>query len=156
VGVILRDTGLILISQTGGTVGPLYGTAFIRAGDVVKGKTAVDVHDIAQMFEAAEQGIMEVGGSKPGEKTMLDAIHPATLEMKKAVQCDKALIIAFESCVEAAEAGMKATINMVSKCGRSRYLGERSRGHQDVGATSVYLVLKSALHTLATLRHFHK
>ncbi len=84
---------------------------------------------------------------------MLDAIHPAVMAMRKATEQDKPLVNAFEMSVEAAEEGMKSTIDMVSKIGRSSYLGERSRGHQDVDATSAYIMLKAALDTLKSLKH---
>lgn len=152
VGSILKSVGQILISNVGGAVGPLYGMAFMRAGAAVVGKNEINLNDVANMFEAAEKGIMDIGKASLGEKTMLDAIHPAVLAMRKAVDEKRSLIEALDSSVQAAEEGVKSTINMVSKRGRSSYLGERSRGHQDVGATSSYIILKSVLDTLKSLR----
>jgi len=156
IGGILRVVGMMLVSHVGGAVGPLYGIAFMKAGGAIDGKTEVDVSDLAKMFEAAEQGIMDMGKASLGEKTMLDAIHPAVIAIRKATEQNKPLIEAFEIGVRAAEEGMKSTIDMVSKRGRSSYLGERSRGHQDVGATSTYIMLKSALDTLRRLRQGNK
>jgi len=152
IGVILKGVGMILVSHVGGAIGPLYGIAFMKAGSVIGGKSEVGISDIAKMFEAAERGIMDMGKASLGEKTMLDAIHPATIAIRRAAEQNKPLIEAFEISVKAAEEGMKSTIDMVSKRGRSSYLGERSRGHQDVGATSTYIMLKSTLDTMKRLR----
>lgn len=145
IGGTLKNVGMTLLSTVGGTVGPLYGVAFMKAGSVVEGKNEIDVNDLVKMFEAAEKGIMDIGKGSLGEKTMLDAIHPAVIAMREAKEQNKSLIKTFEIGVKAAEEGMKSTIDMVSKRGRSSYLGERSRGHQDVGATSAYIMLKSTL-----------
>jgi len=152
IGATLRSVGMILVSNVGGAVGPLYGTAFMKAGRIVEGKTEVSLGDMVKMFEAAEQGIMDIGEASLGEKTMLDAIHPAVAAIRKALEENRPLMEAFEITVEAAEEGMKSTIDKISKRGRSSYLGERSRGHQDVGATSTYIMLRSALETLTRLR----
>jgi dihydroxyacetone kinase-like protein len=124
----------------------------MKAGNVVNGKNEINLSELAEMFECAEQGIIEIGKATLGEKTMLDAIHPAVLAIKKAAEENKSLIESLEMSVKAAEEGEKSTIDMVAKRGRSSYLGERSRGHQDVGATSTYIILKSALDTLRRLR----
>lgn len=151
VGTILKTVGQILVSNVGGTVGPLYGIAFMRAGNAAAGKDEVDLKAIARMFEAAERGIIEIGKASVGEKTMLDAIHPAVLAISKATEEDKSLLEGFELAVKAAEEGAKGTVNMISKRGRSSYLRERSLGHQDVGATSTCIILRSALDVLRTL-----
>jgi len=152
VGTVLKSVGSTLVSSVGGAVGPLYGIAFIKAGETVEGKHEVNLKDLVEMFEAAKQGIVGIGKAKLGEKTMLDAIYPAVEALKKAANKSFTLIEAFEKSVNAAEEGMKSTIHMVAKRGRSMYLGERSRGIQDVGATSCYLILRSALETLKKLR----
>ncbi len=152
VGGILKSVGMTLVSHVGGAVGPLYGIAFMKAGEVAEGRNEVDVGDIAKMFEAGEKGITEMGKANLGEKTMLDAIHPAAVAIAESVERKEPLIKSFENCVKAAEEGMKSTIDMVSKRGRSSYLGERSRGNQDVGATSAYLLMKSALDALRRLQ----
>lgn len=148
---LLKRVGMMIVSNVGGTAGPLYGMAFMKAGEPVAGKTSVDVNDLANMFEAAEQGIIGIGKGSVGEKTMLDAIHPAVLAVKEAARQNRSLIEALEAGSKAAEEGMKSTINMVAKRGRASYLGERSRGHQDVGATSVHIMLESALATMKRL-----
>ena len=120
------------------------------------GKNEVYLSDLAKMFEAAKLGIVDVGKTRLGEKTMLDAIHPAVVAIRKAEEKNTSFLEAFELSVKAAEKGMRDTITMVSKQGRSSYLGERSKGHQDVGATSTYIILKSALDTLKKLRQENK
>lgn len=151
-GEILKLVGRILISNVGGAVGPLYGVAFIKAGGVVEGKNEIDLSAIVEMFEAAEQGIVYIGKASLGDKTMLDAIHPAVLAIKKAREQNRPLVEALEISVKAAEEGAKSTTDMVSKLGRSSYLGGRSKGHQDVGATSTCIIMKSALETFRKLR----
>jgi len=148
IGSILETVGLTLIDSVGGAVGPLYGTAFVKAGTVVKGKREIDLNDLVKMFEAARQGVMTIGNAKVGEKTMLDAIHPAVEALKEKANKNSTLIEALVQSVKAAERGMESTKLMLAKRGRSMYLGDRSRGHQDVGATSSYLMLKSVLDTL--------
>jgi dihydroxyacetone kinase-like protein len=151
IGGILKSVGMTLLSTVGGAVGPLYGMGFMKAGSVVEGKNEIDLDDLVKMFEAAEKGIMDIGKGSLGEKTMLDAIHPAVIAIREAKEQNKSLIETFEIGVKAAEKGMKSTIDMVSKRGRSSYLGERSRGHQDVGATSTYIMLKSTLDMMKKL-----
>jgi len=151
-GQILETVGNILISSLGGAAGPLYGVAFVRAGSVVKGKHEVGLNDLANMLEAAEKGIVEIGGAALGEKTMLDAIHPAALAMRKSGEENTSLIEGFGMCVKAAEQGLNSTVDMVAKRGRASYLGLRSKGHPDVGAASVLVILKSALSELTKLK----
>lgn len=149
---VLETVGNILISSVGGAAGPLYGIAFVRAGSVVKGKREVDLNDLANMLEAAEKGILDIGGAALGEKTMLDAIHPAVLAIRRSAEENTSLIEGFERCVKAAERGLNSTIDMVAKRGRASYLGLRSKGHPDVGAASVLVILKSALDVLTKLK----
>jgi dihydroxyacetone kinase-like protein len=151
-GKILKTVGNLLISTVGGAVGPLYGIAFIRAGSVVDGKTEINMIDLVKMFESAEQGIVEIGKATVGEKTVLDAIHPAVLAIKKASEEKKSIVEALTMSVSAAKEGAESTIDMIAKRGRSSYLGDRSKGHQDVGATSSYLILKAGLETLVRIR----
>lgn len=151
IGTILKTVGSVLVSSVGGAVGPLYGVAFIRAGDVAMGKYQVDLKDLVRLFSAAEEGIISIGGAKVGEKTVLDALHPAVEALREASEKNLTLIDSLEKSVNAGEEGMKSTTEMLAKKGRSIYLGERARGHQDVGASSCYLILRSALETLKKL-----
>lgn len=115
IGEILKQVGAILISNVGGAVGPLYGTAFMKAGAAVEDKNGVDLSDLVKMFDAAEKGILDIGKAELGEKTMLDAIHPAVEAIRAAANQNKSLIEAFEASVKAAEQGVKNTIDMISK-----------------------------------------
>ena len=96
IGGTLKSVGMTLLSTVGGAVGPLYGMAFMKAGSVVEGKNEIDVNDLVKMFEAAEKGIMDIGKGRLGEKTMLDAIHPAITAMREAKEQNKSLIETFE------------------------------------------------------------
>jgi dihydroxyacetone kinase-like protein len=153
IGNILSCVGKILLSNVGGAVGPLYGIAFMRAGKVAQKKMEVDITSLSEMFKAAEKGIIEIGNASVGEKTMLDTIHPAMLAIKQSAIEKKTLLEGFTNAVAAAKKGMQKTKNMVSKRGRSSYLGERSIGHQDVGATSTYIILKTALDILEDISY---
>src|SRR5579863_2445910 len=146
IGSILKTVGTTLVSTVGGASGPLYGTAFLRAGVATSGKNELYEADVVHMLEAALEGIKARGKAQLGEKTMLDALIPA-LEAAKASQ-DEGLHIMLRGIVNAAETGMKATIPLIAKKGRASYLGERSIGHQDPGATSSWLILKTLAETM--------
>ena len=148
IGTILKTTGLTLVSSVGGASGPLYGTAFIRAGMAIDGRSDVDVEYLVLAMEAALEGIQTRGRAQRGEKTMVDAIGPAVDALRAAVAGDADLHTALRAAVNAAEAGMQATIPMVATKGRASYLGERSIGHQDPGATSAHLLLRVMLDVL--------
>ena len=147
IGSILKTVGTTLVSTVGGASGPLYGTAFLRAGMATAGKNELDEADYIAMLEAALEGIKARGKAQPGEKTMLDALTPA-LEAAKAAQAQGLkLTQMMRRASDAAEAGMKATIPMLATKGRASYLGERSIGHQDPGATSSWFILKTLTDT---------
>jgi dihydroxyacetone kinase-like protein len=141
-GTILKTAGMTLVSTVGGAGGPLYGTAFMQAGMAVAGKNELQAEDILAALDAALKGIMMRGKGKPGEKTMIDAIDPAIQAMRTALQNGSNTRDALEKATAAAEQGMKATIPMLAQKGRASYLGERSIGHQDPGATSSYLLMR--------------
>ncbi|MEM0385345.1 MAG: dihydroxyacetone kinase subunit DhaL [Nitrososphaeria archaeon] len=145
IGAILKAVGMYLVSTVGGASGPLYGTAFIQAGSALAGKFEIDEQDIVKAMQAALDGIIMRGKASLGDKTMIDAISPAVDSLKKSLSNGKELTNALEEAVKAAEEGMKSTIPMLAKKGRASYLGERSIGHQDPGATSSYLLIKLML-----------
>ena len=147
IGAILKTAGMALVTTVGGAGGPLYGTFFMRAGMAVQGKEALSDEDVVRAFEAAVEGVKMRGKATTGEKTMLDALVPALEAMKQTLANGGDLHAAFEAAAAAAEEGMKATIPMLATKGRASYLGERSIGHQDPGATSSYLMLKTAAET---------
>jgi len=143
IGSLLKLVGTTLVSTVGGASGPLYGTAFLRAGVALSGKRELDESDYLALLEAAVEGIQARGKARQGEKTMLDALVPALAAAKAAQAAQLNLAQIARRASEAAEEGMKATIPLVATKGRASYLGERSAGHQDPGATSSWLILKS-------------
>ncbi|MES0867799.1 dihydroxyacetone kinase subunit DhaL [Pseudovibrio sp. SCP19] len=137
--MILKTTGMTLMSSIGGASGPLYGTFFIRAAAAAKGKDELDLADLTAVLEAGVAGIVARGKAEPGDKTMCDAWWPV-LDAAKAAE---SLEIALPSMVTAVDAGVASTVDMRAKKGRASYLGERSIGHQDAGATSTMFMVKA-------------
>ena len=131
-GTILKTVGMTLVSTVGGASGPLYGTAFMKAGAKMAGKTEIGLEDLIVMLHEAVEGIKMRGKSTVGEQTMLDAMVPALETLKESGSLSAALV--------AAEAGVEKTKDMIATKGRASYLGERSLGHQDPGATSFTLL----------------
>jgi dihydroxyacetone kinase-like protein len=144
VGDILKQVGMILVSKVGGASGPLYGTAFMKAGMAMKGKEEMNDDDLIVALEAAADGIKARGKATTGEKTMLDSLMPAVSTLKKnfgegALTVD-ALVEAEQACWE----GVEYTKTIIATKGRASYLGERSIGHQDPGATSMTYIFQAA------------
>src|SRR5262249_18001457 len=123
--------------------GRLYGTAFLRAGTALAGKFELQDGDVLAALEAALEGIVARGKAKPGEKTMVDTLTPAIETFKVALEAGEPLKAALAKATQGGEEGMKATIPMLATKGRASYLGERSIGHQDPGATSAWLFLRA-------------
>jgi dihydroxyacetone kinase-like protein len=140
-GAILALTGNTLISKVGGASGPLYGTAFRRAGKALGDAADVDLPALAAALEAALAGVQQLGAAREGDKTMVDALAPATRAFGKAVAEGASATDALGALAEAAEAGAEATIPMQALKGRASYLGPRSVGHEDPGAVSTALIL---------------
>jgi dihydroxyacetone kinase-like protein len=140
----LLDVGMTLVGTVGGSSGPLYGSMFLNMNTAVWDLETLTTAQIAKMFERGLEGVMQRGRAEPGEKTMVDALSPAVDALKSAVEGEKSLADALQAATVAAETGMKATIPMEARKGRASYLGERSIGHQDPGATSIYLLVKAA------------
>ena len=147
IGSILKTVGTTLVSTVGGASGPLYGTAFLRAGMATSGKHELYESDMVSMLEAALEGIKVRGKAQLGEKTMVDALTPALAAAKEAEAQNSGLSQLLRRASNAAEGGMKSTIPMLATKGRASYLGERSIGHQDPGATSSWLILKTLADT---------
>jgi dihydroxyacetone kinase-like protein len=139
---------MTLISTVGGASGPLYGTMFLRASTAVAGKSELTDEDMVALLQAAVDGIIQRGKANLGDKTMLDALSPASDAFKQAIANGASTQEALQQAVAATEQGMKNTIPLVAKKGRASYLGDRSANHQDPGATSTYLILKTLLETL--------
>jgi dihydroxyacetone kinase-like protein len=134
----------ILIRTMGGTAGPLLGTFFLRAGTASANKSELSPTDVVMLFQAGVEGIQQRGKAALGDKTMLDALLPAVDAMRRALEAGNGLGDILERGSAAAEAGMQSTITMQARKGRGSYLGERSIGHQDAGATASYLLFKAA------------
>jgi dihydroxyacetone kinase-like protein len=140
-GAVLTLTGTTLISKVGGASGPLYGTAFRRAGKVLGDAADVNLPGLAAALEAALAGVQQLGAAREGDKTMVDALAPATAAFSKAIAEGASDADALVALVEAAQAGAAATISMQALKGRASYLGPRSVGHEDPGAASTALIL---------------
>jgi dihydroxyacetone kinase-like protein len=140
-GAILTLTGNTLISKVGGASGPLYGTAFRRAGKSLGDAADVDLPTVSAALDAALAGVQQLGAAREGDKTMVDALAPATRAFGKAIAEGASEPEALRSLAEAAEAGAEATIPMQALKGRASYLGPRSVGHEDPGAVSTALIL---------------
>lgn len=148
IGSILKAVGMTLISSVGGASGPLYGTFYTRAGMASGAKETLTDQELFALLQAGVEGIVQRGRAQPNDKTMCDAWWPALEALHSALDEDQDTVAAMRAAVSAAEAGMKATIPLQARKGRASYLGERSIGHQDPGATSTYLILKALLDTL--------
>lgn len=147
IGTIFKTVGMTLISTVGGAGGPLYGTFFLQAGMKTAGKMELSLEDWSTALEAALNGVVMRGKAELGDKTMVDALSPAVNTLKQAVEDRHTIDEALQQSAEAARQGMEDTIPMVARKGRASYLGERSAGHQDPGATSSFLILKTAADT---------
>jgi phosphoenolpyruvate---glycerone phosphotransferase subunit DhaL len=149
IGAELKAVGMALISSVGGAAGPLYGTLFMQMGQSTAGETEIDLAGFTEAFEAGIAGVQKRGKAEPGDKTMVDALLPALEALKQAVDQGTDTAQALAQAAEAARGGMEATVPLVARKGRASYLGERSAGHQDPGATSSHLLLKSAADSAA-------
>jgi phosphoenolpyruvate---glycerone phosphotransferase subunit DhaL len=145
VGALFKAVGMALVSTVGGASGPLYGTLFLQLGTATAGKAEIAPDDWIAAVKAAIQGVQARGKAEPQDKTMLDALLPALEALER--ESGGSFGDALRASAAAAEEGMKATIPLVARKGRASYLGERSAGHQDPGATSSYLLLKTAADT---------
>ena len=148
IGTVLKTAGMTLVSAVGGSAGPLYGTAFMRSGMAMNGKTEMNISDFVSCLKVSVEAIMQRGKAVQGEKTMLDAMIPALEAIEKAVAeglSDKEVILCG---VEAAQKGVEYTKTIAATKGRASYIGERSIGHQDPGATSFTYLLEEVADSL--------
>ena len=148
-GTLLKTTGMALVGSVGGAGGPLYGTFFIRAGAALDGKAEVADEELVTALEAGLKGVVERGKANLNDKTMVDALTPAIERAKARLKEGASIADALSSATDAAEAGMKGTIPLKALKGRASYLGDRSIGHQDPGATSSYYMLRTLREALA-------
>jgi phosphoenolpyruvate---glycerone phosphotransferase subunit DhaL len=144
IGQTLKTVGTTLVSTVGGASGPLYGMFFMQMGGAVAGKETLSVEEFATAFETGLGGVLRIGKAEPGDKTMVDALIPARDALRAAAADGASVGDALKRMADAAEQGMLATVPLVARKGRASYLGERSAGHQDPGATSSHLLLRCA------------
>ena len=149
IAAALKAAALTLMRTVGGAAGPLYGTFFLRASAACAGLGELTPESWAAAFSQGVEGVRQRGKAEPGDKTMLDALAPAAAAMREALVQGRGLAEALSRAERAAEAGMAATVPMQARKGRASYLGERSIGHQDPGATSAYLLARTAAALLA-------
>lgn len=142
-GKVLKKVGMVLLSKVGGASGPLYGTAYMKAAAVVNGKTSITLEDGKKMLEEVIGGIKMRGKAERGEKTMLDALEPALEALSKGIENGDDTKTCLDAMCEAARGGVEYTKTIAATKGRASYLGERSIGHQDPGATSATMTLES-------------
>jgi phosphoenolpyruvate---glycerone phosphotransferase subunit DhaL len=144
ISTALKNTAMVLLRTVGGASGPLYGTFFLRASAVCAGKPELTPADVLALFEAGLAGVLQRGKAAVGDKTMVDALSPAVEAMRAALADGVGLKEMLDQAAAGAEVGMRSTIPLQARKGRASYLGERSIGHQDPGATSAYLMLRAA------------
>jgi dihydroxyacetone kinase-like protein len=143
---VLKTVAMALVSSVGGAAGPLYGTLLLQMGSALAGKEDVGLEDYAQAWRKGAEGVQARGRAERGDKTMVDALLPAVEALEQASELDAGL----KAAAEAAERGMQDTVPLVARKGRASYLGERSKDHQDPGATSTYYLFETAAQALGS------
>lgn len=139
----MKQAAMVLIRSVGGASGPLYGTFFLRFSAAVAGNQ-LDTADFAKAFRAGLDGVVARGKAEAGDKTMYDALAPAAAALDESAAAGATLDQALDRAVAAAQAGSDATVDMLARKGRASYLGPRSVGHRDPGATSAVLLVRAA------------
>jgi len=147
IGDLVKQAGMTLVSTIGGASGPLYGTFFLRFAASAGAVEELDAAQFAAAMRAGLEGIVARGKAEPEDKTMFDALAPAVRTLEAGV-ADGGLADSLRAAADAADKGRDATIEMLARKGRASYLGERSIGHQDPGATSAALLVRAAVSAL--------
>ena len=147
----LKTLGSVLMMEIGGSMGPLYGKFFRSMAKECKEVAEIDASVFSRMLHAGYDAVTEIGGAKPGDKTLVDTLHPAIAEFDRAIAANSRFGEALESMKNAAEAGKESTKDMIAKVGRAARLGERSKGALDAGATSCWLILDSIAQSISEL-----
>jgi phosphoenolpyruvate---glycerone phosphotransferase subunit DhaL len=147
---LCKQVGMTLVKSVGGASGPLYGTFFLRMAGALGSGESVDAADFAKALRAGVEGVVQRGRAEAGDKTMFDALAPALDALDAALASSGDLVVALADATVAAEAGRDATESMVARKGRASYLGQRSVGHIDPGATSSAMLIAAAASALAT------
>ena len=149
---IAITAGRTFLSAVGSSVGPLYATGFLRGAKVFQNKTELSDKDLVDFWVSFIKGVQERGQAEVGDKTMIDTLYPAMIELEKQFDATGDFHQSFSEAVTAAKKGMESTKDMLSKRGRSSRLGERSLGNQDPGATSAFLILETFYQTLKSVQ----
>jgi phosphoenolpyruvate---glycerone phosphotransferase subunit DhaL len=147
-GQLLKIAGRTFVSTVGGAAGPLYGTAFLQAGEALGDHQRFGPRLLLDALRASLEGVQRVGAASPGDKTMVDALTPAISAYELELRMGGSLETAVSGAREAAAEGMRATIPLQARKGRASYLGPRSVGHQDPGATSTALMFAALAHAV--------
>ena len=147
---LCKQVGMTLVKSVGGASGPLYGTFFLRMGTAIGSAESVEAADFAKALRAGVEGVVQRGRAEAGDKTMFDALAPALDALDAALGSGAGLAAALADATVAAEKGRDATESMVARKGRASYLGQRSVGHQDPGATSAAMLIAAAATAFAT------
>lgn len=142
IGFILKNTGMVLLSSVGGASGPLFGTFFIRAAQTTQAHQSLTIDELYQMLRDGAEGVISRGKAEPGDKTMCDVWVPVVESLRQSCEQKLSVQAALEAASAQAEAAARSTITMQARKGRASYLGERSIGHQDPGATSVMFMMQ--------------
>jgi dihydroxyacetone kinase-like protein len=145
-GATLQKIGMTLVNAVGAAMGPIFGTAFVRAGAAANAAGTLDGAAVAAILQAAVDGVQTRGKAVAGDKTMLDALIPAAAAARAAADGGADALGALRAASSAADEGARSTSDMIAKRGRAAKLGERTRGHQDAGATSTALIIRTILH----------
>jgi phosphoenolpyruvate---glycerone phosphotransferase subunit DhaL len=147
---LCKQVGMTLVKSVGGASGPLYGTFFLRMAGALGSGDSVDAVDFAKALRAGVEGVVQRGRAEAGDKTMFDALAPALDALDAALASSSGLAAALADATVAAEKGRDATESMVARKGRASYLGQRSVGHKDPGATSAAMLIAAAATAFAT------
>lgn len=142
IGFILKNTGMTLLSNVGGASGPLFGTFFIRAAQVTQAHQSLTLEELYQMIREGAEGVINRGKAEPGDKTMCDVWLAVVASLRQSSEQNVSLNAALDAACQQAESAAQSTITMHARKGRASYLGERSIGHQDPGATSVMFMMQ--------------
>jgi len=148
IGNFLKECGMLITEHCGGASGPIWGSAFRSAGKYAMGKDSLDVKELGALLQSAVDGIQKRGGAKLGDKTLLDALIPATESIKASGEAGEELLIAMKKGASEAVAGAEKTKEIVASKGRASYLGERSINHPDAGAMAIGIIFTGIVEEL--------
>ena len=145
IGAFMRSCGMIIMEKCGGASGPIWGTALMQAGRYAKGKKRVDLKELSELFQSMVDGVQKIGGASLGDKTLLDALIPATESLRDSALEHEGMLLALRKSVKAAEDGATSTREIAAKKGRASYLGDRSIGYYDAGAKAIAVIFADVL-----------